>query len=222
MIRARTLIDMVSVYLRDHEADFEFTHWEERELAGFLQLAVELVSSTKPSLFTSRVDVKLVAGAIQSVPDSCQEFVSVTGQKDVDGVITPVRKSSSKMALSLRRPICQATSSTGEYLISAWRYDPDDYNTIYVDPPVPTGVDATLTISCYNTPEIASADTVIKLPSHWKPALFELMLYYAYGVDIESVPNRDRSAVHWNNAVTIMAALGANITTAKRKTTARE
>ena len=140
----------------------------------------------------------------------------------MDGVITPVRKSSSKMALSLRRPICQATSSTGEYLISAWRYDPDDYNTIYVDPPVPTGVDATLTISCYNTPEIDSADTVIKLPSHWKPALFELMLYYAYGVDIESVPNRDRSAVHWNNAVTIMAALGANITTAKRKTTARE
>lgn len=219
MISARSLIDAVSLYLRDHEENYEFNHWTEPELANFLQLAVKLVSSTKPSLFTTKVELKLVPGAIQSVPDSCEEFVSVAGQITVDGGVVPVRKSTSTLALNLNRPICTAASSSGDYVVSAWRYDPDDYSTIYVDPPVPAGTDATLSIRCYNTPTIDSADANIKLPSHWEPALFELMLYYAYGVDIESVPNRDRSAVHWNNAVTIMAALGANITTAKRKTT---
>lgn len=219
MIRARSLIDSVSVYLRDHEEGYEFTHWTERELAHFLELAMELVSSVRPSMFTTRIEVSLVPGAIQSVPETCSEFVSVLGQKDSDGAITPIRKSSSKMALSLNFPLCYATTK-GDYVVSAWRYDEDDAKTIYVDPPVPVGSSAKLVLSCYNVPDIESADATIKLPSQWKPALFELMLYYAYGVDIESVPNRDRSAVHWNNAVTIMAALGATITTAKRKVTA--
>ena len=216
MISARKLIDDVSRYLRDNEPDYEFTHWEESELASFLERAVYLVSSVRPSLFTSKVEVPLVAGSIQTIPDTCHEFVSVVGQKNADGGITAVRKTTSKMALALKFPVC-SINTTGDYEVSSWRYDEDDSKTVYVDPPVPAGSTGTLVVSCYNVPEVDSATTKLHLPAHWQPALFELMLYYAYGVDIESVPNRDRSAVHWNNAVTIMAALGANITTAKRK-----
>ena len=220
MIRARRLIDDVSRYLRDNEEGYEFTHWTEPELASFLERAVYLVSSVRPSLFTTRISVPLVAGSVQSIPESCEEFVSVLGQQEADGSITAIRKTTSKMALGLKFPICSA-STTGDYEVSSWRYDEDDSRTVYVDPPVPTGSTGTLVISCYNVPEIDSAEAILQLPAHWQPALFELMLYYGYGVDIESVANRDRSAVHWNNAVTIMAALGASITAAKRKTPAQ-
>lgn len=217
MIRSRTLIDDVSEYLRDNEVGYEFTHWTERELASFLNRAVSLVSSVRPSLFTTRITVPLVAGTVQAVPDTCEDFVSVLGQAEADGSITQVRNTSSKMGIGLNFPICSANTD-GTYKLSAWRYDSDDANTIFVDPPVPAGITGSMVINCYNVPTIDSADAILRIPSQWQPAIFELMLYYAYGVDIESVPNRDRSSTHWNNAVTIMSALGANITTAKRKT----
>lgn len=209
MIIGRELVAEVSKYLVDQEPGFEFTMVSEDELASYLRMAVQLFASHNKELFQNRHEVKLVPGAIQELPYECEEMNDVYGVRGADGEIdTQIRRTDLRLAQAVRRPVCRV-SVEGEYKLDSYQYDPSNPRVIHVDPPIPADVDATLIVTCYGVPEVTNLEEAIMVPSSARPILFEFMLYYAYGVDSESVPARDRSNTHFQNGLTLMG-IGQN------------
>lgn len=208
MISPRALVEEVSNYLVDQDPDFPFEHWTEDDLLHYFRLAVEIVANAQREKFIKRTSMPLVAGSLQTVPEACHDVSSVLGQADSKGRVKSFPRQTSKNALHLVGKIgckdCHAEASSSDYTMDSWSYDPNDNNILYVDPPVPDGVTGTLELMCFSPPKIDSIDSDVDLGSQLRPVIFELMLYYAWGVDTESVPSRDRSAVHWNNAFTLL------------------
>lgn len=208
MISARQMIDEVSTYLVDQDPDAPFEHWSEDDLLSYFRLAVEIIASTQKDKFNKRVTLPLVAGMLQTTPERCRDMTRVLGQADAAGMITSFPRRASMDGLHLRGkvgcPDCYANVSAGNYKVESWYYDEADPHTLYVEPPVPAGANATLEIVCFVPPVVDNADSMVDLGAQLRPAIFELMLYYAYGVDTESVPSRDRSAAHLNSAFTLL------------------
>lgn len=224
MLHARTLIDEVTTYLLDdgetmgYDSSYRNEHWREEELLTYFRLAVSIVASMQRDKFVKRVSVPLVSGAVQTIPEQCRESVKVLGQTDDTGKIVSFPRKTPTSAMHLYGKVgcrdCTASVSADNYRVNSWQYDEDDPNTLYVEPPVPDGANATLEITCFVPPTVSDADDSVDLGDQLRPAVFELMLYYAYGRDTESVPARDRSAMHWNNAVSL---LGGDIQAQKNR-----
>lgn len=210
MISARQMIEQVTNYLVDDDDGgiYANTHWSEDDLLDYFRLAVDVVASTQKDKFIKRTTVKLVEGMVQDVPTHCHDAPAAIFQKGGRGLVTPFPRKTSTVGMHLKGkigcPECEAKAGEGKYKIASWSLDPDDPNLMYVDPPVPEGENVELVISCYVPPSVDNADSEIDLPSSLRPAVFHLMLSYAYGRDTESVPYRDRSATHWNQAIQLI------------------
>lgn len=193
--------------------DEQYVHWLEEDWLSYVRMAIGIVALANQSTFTKVIDIELQEGSVQEIPDSCKTLKSVRGIKDERGVITyTVRKrSSSSLKLpTLRRQLCKSvTTSDGEYRVKSYTLDESDDRIIIVDPPVPEGTKATLTISCYSPPEVNTEDDEVDLDNSQQTAVFELILYYAWGVDIEDTANRERSKTHWDNAMTLLNIMDA-------------
>jgi hypothetical protein len=206
MITGRELITDVSRYLTDQEEGFEFEHWTEADLFLYFRLALSIVANTAKEKFTKRIEVPLKTGTMQTLPDKCEEFDTVNGTLNtLTGDITFARRVKTSNIRALNRPLCKSTTNSDDgYTVDSWDYDEDDSNTIYVYPPVPAGTDAKMVVTCYSPPDPTSLDEQVNISSSYLSAIFELMLYYGFGVDIESVPSRDRSETHWNKAAELL------------------
>lgn len=201
-------IEEVSRYLQDNEFedDVAYVHWTRDDLLTYLRNAVAIVAMVRKEEFTHTTDVELVEGIMQTLPSPCKSLKTVQGQKDERGVINKrIRETKLSSLTGFARAVCTAnTRSTGEYSVKSYSYDETDPKTIIVDPPVPKGVNATLTITCYAPPTISGEDDDLQIDVNIRPIIFELMLYYAYGVDIEDNANRERSNQHWKNALDLL------------------
>lgn len=209
MISARQLIEEVSTYLVDQDPDAPFEHWSETDLLSYFRLAVEIVASTQKDKFIKRTSLTLISGAVQTLPTNCHELTGVIGQMDEAGTLTNFPRRTVHAGMHLKGRLgCQdcrtATLGVVDYAVDSWSYDPDNPNVIFVEPPVPAGVSASLELTCFVPPVVDNIDSDVDLGQQLRPAVFELMLYYAYGVDTESVPSRDRSISHWNNAIALL------------------
>lgn len=202
------MIEEVSRYLQDNEFedDVAYVHWTKDDLLTYIRNAVAVVAMIRKEEFTSTVDVELVEGIMQTLPSPCKSLKTVQGQKDYKGVINKrVRESKLSNLTGFNRPVCvSSTKSKGDYQVKSYSYDENDPKTIIVDPPVPKGASATLTITCYAPPEIKGDADELDIDENLRPIIFELMLYYAYGVDIEDNANRERSNQHWKNAFDLL------------------
>lgn len=191
--------------------DEQYVHWLEEDWLSYVKMAIGIVTLADQSSFTKTMDIDLVEGSIQEIPEECKTLKSVRGVKDERGVIThKVRKraSNSLKLPTLSRPLCKSiTNSNSDYIVKSYSLDEDDDRIIIVDPPVPRGVSGILTISCYSPPTIETEDDDIDLSQAQQTAVFELILYYAWGVDIEDTANRERSNTHWAHAMTLLQIL---------------
>lgn len=185
----------------------QYVHWSEEDWLSYVRMAVGVIALTDVELFTSVVDVDLQPGAVQELPSQCQTLRSVRGQRGDNGIEHLVRKRShSSLRLpKITRPTCKmVTKSDGPYTVKSYAVDPDDPKVIIVDPPVPTGASATLVVTCYAPPAMKSVEEDLPLNDTHAAIIFELILYYAWGVDIEDQASRERSNTHWNNALKLM------------------
>jgi len=204
------VIDDVSRYLQDNEFedDVQYVHWTKGDLLTYAQLALSIIAMVRKEDFTETVDVELVEGAVQTIPAQCKSVQTVQGQKNDDGVIVSrLREVRISNLSAFSRPVCKPSVKFGassEYRVKSFSYDDNDPRVIYVDPPVPANTNATLTISCYAPPVVKGEDDEIDLDQNLVAVVFELMLYYAYGVDIEDAPARERSMAHWKNALDLL------------------
>lgn len=208
-MNARQFVEEVSRYLQDNEFedDVQYVHWTEDDLFTYFRLALSITSMVRSEEFVQTVDVELVEGAIQTLPHPCKSLKAMQGQKNDRGVITnKLREAKITHLASFKRALCLSASSMrkGAYEAKTFSYDYDDPKTIYVDPPVPRGAKGTLTLVCYAPPDIKDIDEELDIDENVRPIIFELMLYYAYGVDIEDSGTRERSEQHWAKAMTLL------------------
>lgn len=204
-ISANSLIEDVARYLSDYEEDEAYVHWTKEDLLSYFKRAISIVAMTNQKRFVKKTEVKLVAGILQDVPESCESDVTVYGMANEDGVVTErARRTKIGFYPKLGRPVCSSRVKSDTYKLSSYDIDESNPRQIIVDPPVPEGTEATLIISCYQPPVVTSENSAVELGADLESAVFELMLYYAWGVDIEDQANRERSNQHWNNAMTLM------------------
>lgn len=205
-ISASSLIEDVARYLSDFEEDESYVHWTQEDLLSYFKRAVQIVAITKRDKFIRKLEFPLQVGAVQDIPEACESDVSVYGVLDENGVVQErPRKAKLSTYPKLGRPMCSSKikSSTG-YKMKSYELDPENPRVLLVDPPLKQGDEATLVVSCYQPPHITGMDSTVDIGGDLEPAIFELMLYYAWGVDIEDAATRERSNTHWTNAMTLM------------------
>lgn len=209
-INARQMVEEVTRYLRDDDPEFANVHWSEQDLLDYFRLAVEVVASVQKDRFISRVSVPLVPGQIQTIPTACRDEPTVLGQLNQDGRVVsfPRQTTASRTAMYLSNRIgckdCDGEVRADSYVMDSWSVDSGNPNVFYVEPPVPDGAKVSLDLTCFIPPTVSTLDDDVDLGAQVRPAVFHLMLHYAYGVDIESVPQRDRATSHWNQAFQLL------------------
>lgn len=218
MTTARAIIRDVSRYLTDQELGFEFTHWTEDDLFTYLKYALSIIAASDKSKHTKQREVKLQAGSLQNIPDTCSD-ARIVGTKNAQGYIVPARKISKDPMAAIDRPLCVSKLPCGTaYTMRTWAQSDSDSGTFWVTPPVPESEEVTVVMSCFEVDTPANLDEELHLNPEYEAVIFELMLYYAFGVDIESVAMRERSESHFNKAYTILGvALTAAGTRKKTK-----
>lgn len=214
---ARTLIEDVSRYLSDNDDEESYIHWTEEDLLSYFRRAVSVVAVFKKDRFTRKIMVPMEEGAVQHIPDSCVSDVAVHGIA-VDGV---VKQRARKAALSTFPPLgrkrCSICTHSTEYQLASYEVGAPDARSVIIDPPAPAGVKGELVISCFAPQELVdNPDAVLDIGDDLNAAIFELMLYYAWGVDIEDIANRERSNQHWSNAMTLLGLDALAQTRARR------
>lgn len=209
-MKISTLIEDARRYVVGYyeDEDEKYVHWTEDDWLSYVRLAVGVMAMADVELFTNVIDVPLQPGQVQELPASCNTLRSVRGQRADDGSISHfVRKRSyNSMRLPrITRPTCKAiTVGDGSYKVEAYAVDDNDKGMILVEPPVPVGFEGSLVVTCYSPPRIDSLDEDLPFDDSHATIVFELILYYAWGVDIEDQANRERSNTHWNNALKLM------------------
>lgn len=209
-MKVSALIDDAKRYVVGYYEDDgeQYVHWTEDDWLSYVRLAVGIIAAADVSLFTSVVEVPLQQGSVQTLPSQCESLRSVRGQRGENGEVEHLprkRSITSRRIPTISRKICSNyVKGDTEYKIKTYTVDPDDPKMIIVDPPVPVGTDATLVITCYAPPSLGGMDDEIPFTDVHTSVIFELILYYAWGVDIEDQANRERSNTHWNNALKLL------------------
>lgn len=214
MSTANSIIARVSKYLTDHEAGYEYTHWSKDDLLDYLRLSIAAVSAADRSKFTEHRIIELKEGSMHDLSDACPDAKIIAYGDDSLGEFIPVRRTNKDISVSINRPICAATGAAYSYKMLTWGSAGDGY--VWVHPPIPKGETVKVRVSCFTPTEVHSFDQELHLSPVIEAAVFEMMLYYAFGVDIESVAMRERSESHFNKAYTI---LGVALTAAGTRKT---
>ena len=96
----------------------------------------------------------------------------------------------------INRPMCGTPARS-------YQYDPTSPRVLYLDGDIEPGT--RLQVICYGVPDITGAeDEAVEVPRTLEPVLLELMLYYAYGRDVEAAPFRERSQTHLKTAIDLL------------------
>lgn len=211
----------LSDYLVDQEPGYEFEHWTEENLLTYIRDALRILVLNFKGEFTTTRRLALQPGGRQALPRGCDSFVSVSAQVSKSGrVMSYLRRASSATIGVLGVAPCPAGKRG--YRARTYQADSSDKRTFVIEPPVPEGEIVYADVQCVCPPDVSSFESELALPSYLIPILKELVLYYAYGTDQESVTARAYSETHWKNAAALIGAERAlpavnNIDTIKRE-----
>jgi hypothetical protein len=195
MISRTALIASVSRYLSDQEQGFEFEHWSQEDLGDYYRKAALMLASSDAykDYFSTRTEVPLKLGRRQQLPEACDKLTNRYVEDEEGNTVAEVN---TKAAIKFKIPLCY----DGDATVTGFSYDPAEPTSITVDPPV-TELGHSIFVNCFNFD--ADAED-IPLPAIAEPIIFELMLYYAFGTEIESGPSKERSALHFTNGISML------------------
>lgn len=205
MTTAGVVAQEISDYLVDQEPEFEYEHWSERAILAYMRDAIRILSLNFKGEFTRTFRVLLQPGMRQALPAECDEFVGVSAQVDKRGnPVSYLRRASSGTIGVLNVAECSSTGAT--YRARTYQFDSSNKREFLIEPPVPAEGAFFVELQAVTVPAPNDFGAPLDIPAHLIPALKELVLYYAYGVDQESVTARQYSDSHWQHAVALIAA----------------
>lgn len=201
MIDKAALIARASAYLTDDEPGFEFTHWTERDLSTYFDMALKLLAIALPEVSRGTCVVRVSSGSSVELPACCEALLGLVSVR-VNGQPIDYRPRRTSVRGLAYAPLCPPEKVKGGYRMDSWSYDPEEGGQVYLTPPVPEGTDVELTLQCVKPLQVVNGK--VDIPAKYDAIVFEFMLYYAWGVDIESPASRDRSAAHYKVALDML------------------
>jgi hypothetical protein len=85
---------------------------------------------------------------------------------------------------------------SGEYVVSAFQFDPNDPRAFIVDPPVPSGKPVQIVVSLARVPDAFGLRDEVPIDRRFHNAVIEWMLYRAFSKDQDSANDTAQSATH--------------------------
>jgi hypothetical protein len=206
----RELIPQVARYLSDYDnsPEFQYVEWTQSDLLDYFRLSVQSLALLHPGAFTRMLDAPIQNG-MAVIPDECTQYVKTVGMKDARGVMSFTVKEIPKTVSTYRvgRPVCEPVGATGlgttVQMVGA-AADSAGQKTLAVSPTNATGSVAVL---CACVPAVGSADESVALSPMFQPVIYNWMISYALGTDMEAVPMRERSDAYWKRGVDLLSAV---------------
>jgi hypothetical protein len=155
-------------------------------------------TGTLAKSFVKQVTVTIPSDGVVRLPTDCENCVGVLQYTDAAGKRTTRPAYTEKAQFIANRPVCGGGAGSR---ISVTK-DTADKNILIVSPATAGG---TMQVSCSGTPDLADLTAGVAIPAKLEPAIFNLMLSYAMGVDQESAPMRARSDVHYDRAMGLLS-----------------
>lgn len=208
----RELIPQVARYLSDYDnsPEFQYVEWTQADLLDYFRLSVQSLALLHPSAFTRTLDAPIQNG-MAVLPDDCTQYVKTVGVKDARGIMSFAVKEMPKSASTYRvgRPVCEPAGATASgtgvtvQMVGA-AADSAGQKTLAVSPTTATG---SVSVLCSCVPAVGSADESIALSPMFQPVIYNWMISYALGTDMEAVPMRERSDTYWKRGVDLLSAV---------------
>jgi hypothetical protein len=186
-----------SVQLNDQRPDRAFTRWGRGLLVEYLNLGIGEIATYRPEAFADRVKFTLSPGSVQNIPP---DWDVTAIESNEDG--TPVVKGDTVMARAYNTyAVCQSTpveivDGKSIYRVKTYGMDTENPRLLYVDPPVPNGVNASIYLNVMLAPReytLADWDENIALSHKFRASLVDYILASAFTLDTESPQSRARS-----------------------------
>jgi len=177
----------VSRQLNDQQRGFEYTRWSRVSIIQYVYDGLLQVALYRPDAFTSPVDVTLVPGNKQTLPD---------GVTNIVGFVDPLNVTEDSFGLTRafnKKACSEEYDCDGNvvYSLKSYNYDARNPKYFFVSPPVPNGLPTppVVTLVGVSAPPVVDTTWWLKeLPGDVKyhNAVVAWALSRAYEVDTES------------------------------------
>ena len=221
MAKVEDIVTEVSDLLSDNEEGCENVRWSKSSIRHWLLEGYSLASAVARHKNSEIVDVPLVEGAVQSLPDGYEEFIRVvsnpgTFEKLVDsaekkavnryqGIYAAVEESGECVTAttSSGRTVGVQKLADGEYAVTGWEAEPMSATTFYVEPPVPKGYTGKLKVLAIKTVDLSAETADIPMWAH--SLAVDWALHRAWSRDIESQYASQRANTARENFYALLA-----------------
>lgn len=176
--------------------------WTYANLIEWVNAGVASACKVVPQLYTKKVDLTLVEGAIQALPAEYTLFIRGYYTKIGGATIGKTPINSELGSVTLIDPNWMSGTPANE--IDEIMYDVNTLHTFLVNPPQPAGTTNTLYAEVGAAPPFALPNEAIPIPLVFETAIVDYVLFRAYSMDAEHASQDGRAAVHYN---TFKAAL---------------
>lgn len=216
IISPMSVMTRVAERMTDYEPDYEFELNSKRVVLSAFNFALATISQLTPIAFTKPSRVTLYEGASHVIGE-CDRVAKI-GNVYVDNEYSSTPDKLSQLNNKLRKPPsnCKTYRQRKYKMLYA---ELSGLNILEVYPPIPSQENVEMEILCACTPQANDYEDGIDVARSFVPIIEELMLYYLYDIDIESVPNRARASSHWQVAT---ALLGVKTSESRSRTTQSE
>lgn len=209
------IVEELSELLSDNDEQCPNTRWSKKLLEHWALEGYLLASTVAKHKNTDIIEIELVEGSVQTLPDGYEEFVRVVNNI---GTLSLIEDSADKSnAVDRFSGIyesdkdCDAPKGMtlgvkqlgeGDYVIEGWESEQLSANTFYVNPPVPKGFKGSVRVLATKTIDINNIDEV----PMWVHALcIDWGLHRALSTDIESEHSYQRSQASRENFYKLLA-----------------
>ena len=209
MAKVEDIVREVSDLLNDNEPGCENVRWSKSSIRHWLLEGYLLAAAVAVHKNSELIEVPLVEGSVQSLPDGYEQFVRIvnnpgTLEKIIDSA---EKKAKDRFAGIYETEDCvdcvtevggktlgvKKTSET-DYEVTGWEAEPMSATTFYVEPPVPKGYTGSVKVLAIKTIDLTAKEADIPM---WAHALsIDWALHRAYATDSESQYAMEKSTSH--------------------------
>lgn len=175
-----------------NDSDATAYRWSNADLISYINDACRLVLINRPDANTLPQSLTLVAGAIQSIPDTAYKLIDVTCNLSSGAqgrAITLIESS----ILDAHNPSWRSGSKQSS--VKHYMYDPRTPRRFEVYPPVSAGATIQAKVAAYTTNATQTSDAISLADEYMEPVVV-FVLHKAYARDMEFAGNADLAAFY--------------------------